>query len=62
MAKASEKTAEAVYRLTLADGVNAAQFNVGGVEVELDQEHPVFETDHQPTFKALLELPFLKEA
>lgn len=62
MAKASEKTAQ-VHRVTLVDGVNAAQFNVAGVEVELDADHPVFETDHLPTFKALLaQHPFLKEA
>lgn len=63
MAKASEKTAQ-VYRVALVDGVNAAQFNVAGVEVELDAENrPVFETDRQSTFKALLaQHPFLKEA
>lgn len=50
------------YRLTLVEGVNAAQFNVAGVEIDLDTASPVYETSHQPTFKALLELPFLKEA
>lgn len=51
------------YRLTLVDDVNGAQFNLGGEEISLDTDNPVFETTHQPTFVDLLRThPFLVEA
>jgi hypothetical protein len=63
MAKATDKTADpVVYRVALVEGVNSAQFHVAGTEISLDTDSPVYETEHQPTFKALLDLPFLKEA
>lgn len=51
-----------VFRVALTDDVNSAQFHVAGVEVELDQDNPYFETSDPRIFAALLEHAFLTEA
>lgn len=51
-----------IYRVKLADGLNACQFLLNGQTVELTADDPVFETEHQPTWKHLLSNPSLVEA
>lgn len=52
--------AKAKYAVELKSGLAGAQFNVGGVEVELTADSPVFETDDQGVYVSLLGHPFLK--
>lgn len=61
-ARNAPKNDEPVYRLRLVDGVNGAQFNVGGEEISLDADSPVFETKSFNAFRSARDLPFLEEA
>lgn len=54
--------AKAKYAVELKAGVNSAQFQVGGREVELNEDNPRFETDDRRVYEGIRGLPFLKEA
>jgi hypothetical protein len=59
--KDDSPVAEPVYRLRLKEGMNAAQFNSGGVEVELTEASPVFETTDPAAYLGARDLAFLED-
>lgn len=55
-----EYEAKPVFKLTLVDGPNGAQFQSSdGRHIELTREKPTYETTDRNEFAALRELPFL---
>lgn len=53
--------ADPVYAVELEKDVNGAQFNAGGVEVELTKDAPRFETSQRNVYLGIRDLPFLKD-
>jgi hypothetical protein len=53
---------KARYAVELKKDVGAASFMAGTKSVDLTDESPVYEAADENEFRALLELPFLKEA
>ena len=53
--------AEPRYAVELKSGLNAAQFNAGGEEIELTAEKPRFETSEAALYLGARDLPFVKD-